>query len=365
MIPEFDVLRSEEKASLKLRSLYRSRGYQQYRMSKFEEYDLYVRNKNFLISDNIITFTDTTGKLMALKPDVTLSIVKNSINQEQGISKVYYNENVYRPARGSHSFREIMQAGLECIGNIDSYSILEVVSLAEQSLSLLSDDYVLDISHLGILSYILDRMNISENLRSQILHYIGEKNFHDLYALCRSENVREDTLASLKSLLIGDRSLEEMCTLLEGMYRDDEWIKMVTQLTSILNIIKTDRIRIDFSVVNDLTYYNGIVFQGFINGIPNSILSGGQYDLLMQKMGSRAGAIGFAVYLDQMELMSDPDDGYDADVLLLYDSKTELKYLQNMMQDLAEKGKVVFATQTNNSKIKSRKTIDLRGGIRK
>ena len=67
-----------ERAMYNLRNLYESYGYSQYKMSKFEEYDLYVRNKSFLVSDHIITFTDTDGKLMALKPDVTLSIIKNS-----------------------------------------------------------------------------------------------------------------------------------------------------------------------------------------------------------------------------------------------------------------------------------------------
>ena len=90
------VLSREEKVSFKLRALYGKYGYTQYKMSKFEEYDLYVKNKDFLVSDNVITFTDTDGKLMALKPDVTLSIIKNSKDLCDGLTKVYYNENVYR-----------------------------------------------------------------------------------------------------------------------------------------------------------------------------------------------------------------------------------------------------------------------------
>ena len=71
------VLRDDEKIIYTLRSLYSSRGYAQYKMSQFEEYDFYVKNKDFLVSDRIITFTDTNGRLMALKPDVTLSIIKS------------------------------------------------------------------------------------------------------------------------------------------------------------------------------------------------------------------------------------------------------------------------------------------------
>ena len=58
-------LRSRELAVFNLRGLYKKYGFLPYKMSKFEEYDLYVKNKDFLVSDNIITFTDTDGKLLA------------------------------------------------------------------------------------------------------------------------------------------------------------------------------------------------------------------------------------------------------------------------------------------------------------
>ena len=68
----------QERIVYQLKSLFETYGYAQYKMNKFEEYDLYARNRDFLLSDSVLTFTDFGGKLMALKPDVTLSIVKNS-----------------------------------------------------------------------------------------------------------------------------------------------------------------------------------------------------------------------------------------------------------------------------------------------
>ena len=59
------LLKSDEKTVFKLRSLYGKYGYSRFRMSKFEEYELYVQNKNFLTSDHIVTFTEN-GKLLAL-----------------------------------------------------------------------------------------------------------------------------------------------------------------------------------------------------------------------------------------------------------------------------------------------------------
>ena len=104
------IRRPDERAGLLLRELYRRHGYQSYRMSKFEPYDLYARNKSFLVSENILTFTDTDGRLMALKPDVTLSIIKNIQPSGQALEKVYYHENVYRTSPAAAGYREIGRA---------------------------------------------------------------------------------------------------------------------------------------------------------------------------------------------------------------------------------------------------------------
>ena len=113
-----NVLKSDEKAIYSLRALYREYGYSLYKVSKFEEYDLYAHNKSFLVSSNILTFTDTNGKLLALKPDVTLSIVKNISNGDTVTHKLCYNENVYRTSSDSDGFREIMQTGCRLVAQL-------------------------------------------------------------------------------------------------------------------------------------------------------------------------------------------------------------------------------------------------------
>ena len=155
------ILKSEERVAWALRSLYSRFGYTQYKMSKFEEYALYVRNKDFLVSDGIISFTDTSGKLLALKPDVTLSIIKNSKDEEKSTQKLYYDENVYRISKSSHAYKEIRQTGLECIGDIGIYETCEVVSLAIESLRAVSENYVLELSHAGLFEAVLDEKGLS------------------------------------------------------------------------------------------------------------------------------------------------------------------------------------------------------------
>ncbi len=308
----FDVMSKEEVASFSLRSLYSKYGYAQYKMSKFEEYDLYVKNKDFLVSESVITFTDTDGKLLALKPDVTLSIVKNSKDVTDGVMKVFYNENVYRVSKGTHSYKEIVQAGLECLGDIDDNAISEVVFLASKSLDLISNSSVLEISHLGIVSGVLDNFSITENGRSQIFKCLGEKNAQGVVEVCKQEGLSAENITLIKNLVTTYGNPDKVLDILSVFAVNDKVVLAINQLKNIIDKLDKlgvkDKVCIDFSVVNDMSYYNGIAFKGFVEGVPTGILSGGQYDGLMRKMNKKSRAIGFAVYLDELSKLSEKGD---------------------------------------------------------
>ncbi len=358
-------LEYEEKAVFGLRTLYSKYGYSQYKMKKFEEYDLYVKNKDFLISDSIITFTDTNGKLMALKPDVTLSIIKNSKDIEGYVEKLYYNENVYRVTKGSNSFKEIMQVGLECIGDIDSYCISEVIALASQSLNVISENSVLSISHLGILSAVLDSLNISSALRSDIIKCISEKNEHELKKLCFDNRIDNKNAELIGSLISIYGSIEKVIPKLKNLSEDITFISAVEDFEKILNLLDEDvknKLQIDFSVVSDAKYYNGIVFKGFTPKISGSVLSGGQYDCLMKKMNKKSGAIGFAVYLDMLDGLKEEASRFDRDVIVLYDDKTDIKALKRLINELTQNGRSVSAQRFIPDKLTFRQLIDFKNG---
>ena len=357
---EASLLKNEEAAVFELRKLYSSFGYQQFKMSKFEEYDLYVRNKSFLVSDHVITFTDTNGKLMALKPDVTLSIVKNSKDTPGCVQKVYYNENVYRVSGSSHSYKEIMQVGLECLGDIDDYAISEVVMLAAESLARISPDFVLDVSHLGLLSAAIDATGISNEARQELLRCVGEKNIHGVEELCRAENISEEALLPLKTLMSSYGAPEAVLKKLDEVLTDECFKESLDQLRAILAVVPAKNLRIDFSVINDMNYYNGIVLKGFISGIPQSILSGGQYDLMMQRSGRSSGAIGFAIYLDLLEELTTQKAEFDIDTVLLYDQDTDLGLLSKTVRELTAKGLSVTAQKAVPEKLKYRQLLKLK-----
>ena len=353
MIDE-SILTPEEQAVFALRQLYRRYGYLPYKMSKFEEFEYYIRNKDFLISDRFITFNDIGGKLLALKPDVTLSIVKSREAVPGCKQKVYYNENIYRVDRSTHRFTEMMQTGLECIGDIDLYDIYEAVSLAAQSLGLISEDFILQISHLGILSAVLDLVSPDPEFRQAAIGYIAEKNSHDLARLCAAQGADAALLTGIVSACGSRRevldTLEALCP-----YPALEELKALSALLD--GSPYAENIIFDFSVVGNMNYYNGIVFTGFIQGIDQRLLSGGQYDKLMEKLGRSGGAIGFALYLDLLEQLPGQRRGCDVDVLLLYDDPARVPAA---VERLTAAGMTVSAQKAVPDRLRYREILDLR-----
>ncbi len=297
------IMSAEERAAFSLCALYERAGYQKYRMSKFEEYALYVQNKDFLVSENVITFTDTDGKLLALKPDVTLSIIKNT-RVKNGVMKVYYKENVYRVSKGTRSFRELMQAGLECLGEVTAETVIEVLSLAKKSLDHICPENLLEISHLDIVSGVLSALHVGEEARAEILVHLGEKNESAVRAVALREGLSAEQAALICRLVALYGAPEKVLPALKELAVTPEIAAAVAELCAIVEGLAAlgiqDRLIIDFSVVNDMNYYNGIAFKGFVEGVPAGILSGGEYDSLLKKMQKKERGIGFAVYMDEL-----------------------------------------------------------------
>ncbi len=335
------ILRREEQALYRLRALYQSRGYRPYKMNKFEEYDLYARNKSFLKSEQVLTFTDTDGRLMALKPDVTLSIIKNA-KEGPGLQKLCYSENVYRPSGTYGGFREIVQTGLECIGELDLYALGEVALLAVESLGAVSERYLLDLSHLGVLSGVLDALTGDERVKREVLRCIGEKNPHELRAVCGGAGMPGTEIDRLLSLAKLHGPLAETLPVLQTLCPEQR--EAVAELEGILSMFQAagaaERVVLDLSTGGDMRYYNGLIFQGYVDGVAAPILSGGRYDSLVQKLGKHGGAIGFAVYLDLLERF-DASPDYDVDALLLYGEGCGPLSLQQAASSLRGEGKTV------------------------
>ena len=296
------MMNTEEMLVFKLRELYEAGGYRRYRMSKFEEYDLYAKNKDLLVSEGMITFTDTNGKLMALKPDVTLSIIKNTRVQPGAVDRVYYNENVYRISENTRTYREIMQTGLECMGAVDGECTLEVALLAAKSLKMVSDKCVLSVSYPQIAAEFAEKAGLEGEAWDEALSLISEKNLHGLAQLLKQEDCSEADSEKLMKLAALSGSADFVLKELEELGADPVKTEQLRYINEGFRNAGLDgMLGFDLSAECGTRYYSGVVFKGYVEGIPSALLSGGRYDALMRRMGKKCGAVGFAVYMDLLE----------------------------------------------------------------
>ncbi|MBQ7698801.1 MAG: ATP phosphoribosyltransferase regulatory subunit [Clostridia bacterium] len=342
----------------KLMSLFAGCGYTQYKMSKFEEYELYAENKAFLPSKSIITFTDTDGRLMALKPDVTLSIVKNF--RDGNTEKLYYKESVYRTDSNTSAFAEITQAGIEYIGDVDIVGLSEVLSIAQCSLERVSAQNVLDVSSLGLLSALLDRLGADGETRLRLLHCVEHKNVHEAAAICDEAQVCTENKTLLLQIMTLDPDPDNACAVLCSLDAGDGWGKEAENFKKVLSALDKSKLRVDFSVLNDTNYYNGLVFRGYINGVPSAVLSGGQYDMLMRRLKKTSSAVGFAVYLDRLDVFSGKAEAPYYDTLVLYGKNTDAKAVCEIIRSAAKSGMTVKTSKETPENVKYGKLVDLR-----
>ena len=308
---DLNMLRPQERVSLQVRLLFEQAGFRQYHMGRFEEYGLYQENRRFLASDQVITFTDLDGRLLALKPDVTLSIAKNARVEAGDCGRYYYAENVYRPSQESHTFKEISQMGLECVGAVDEAVTAQVGSLAVQSLALTGRDFVLGLGHMGFITGLFDAVGAPESIRPKLLTCIRDRNTHELQKTAEEAGLSHrgtDALCRLPSLAgTWEAVLSEAEPLALNAAMGGALQELRTLCKTLAEQGQTTRLKLDLSLANDMEYYNGLVLQGYLPGLPRAVLKGGRYDPLTEQFRPGTRAVGFALYLDELNRPAEPE----------------------------------------------------------
>lgn len=338
-------------------------GYERYRMNKFEPYDLYLEHRGFLRDNAVISFTDPRGRLMALKPDVTMSIVKNA-SVDAAVERLFYIENVFRVPPGGSEFAEIAQMGLECLGcdsgRVQSDVDAEVVALACRTLDVCGGRSRLAVSHMGFLSALLDACLLEDEPREQALRCIRLKNAAGLADVLREAGAPSESQDVLLGALAVSSPLSSAVEFLKARPLSRVALEAVEALEALVKRLvasgeepcaieadpdatrkpdtageepcamrkepdafpvaagaaaggrgvsegkppaprlEADRLFFDLSLVGEAGYYTGLAFQGYIEGLPRAVLAGGRYDGLMEKVGRSQGAAGFALYLGEI-----------------------------------------------------------------
>jgi len=326
---------------LNIRKMYDSYGYKKISLPSFEEYDLYNENKDF-IDRNVLTVMSPNGKLLALRPDITLSVAKK-ISKEQSLkySKIYYQENTYNLTKYV-GYEEDEQLGIELIGKESTFLDFEIINLAVKSLDIINKKSMIVLSHAGFISSIFQNFDLEYEIKEQILDCINRKNSHDIQKILkRNEHISENVKKLIYKIPELSGNLENIEKELLKYEINDNTKKILSELKQLNSLLmkfyKKSKIIFDFSVVKNLNYYNGIILQGYIEDFPNVILTGGRYDKLFEKFGVDTGAVGFAILTDGLKGYYKDTDKKDFEVLIAYDN-SDFEKLVEIVNDFQKKG---------------------------
>ena len=316
-----------------LMSLYRSYGYHQIATPTFEAYDLYV-NENSIPSDDLFKMVDHKGRVLVLKPDVTLPITRMAaINHpdDREIIKFSYQTSIYRNFSAPDSIKkEINQMGLEYFGNDSPECDGEIIGLS--ILSLLKTgikDIHIDLGHVGFINCLFEEFNFSLEEQNTLYQYIENKNIGDIKTYLMPLNLdpcSQDIILKLPTLY---GNPEEIITKMKTMCINENMEKVVFKVSEIYDHLKImgleKYINFDLGFTNQMNYYSDIIFKGYINSWGEPVISGGRYNQLSEKFGISRPACGFAIDLMKIHSYLDQEDklihNEKSKRILFYESK--------------------------------------------
>jgi ATP phosphoribosyltransferase regulatory subunit len=246
---------------------------------------------------------------------------------------------------------------------VSLYDICEVLYLALKSLESIDKNYIIDIAHAGLVSALINKCELSGDIRSKVFESIQNKSIDEITSIFQNELMTKFSYDIITKLVSTYKSCDEVINAFGGISEDIDAqlneFSVICKSLSDMNL--TDKVRIDFSIVNDTSYYSGLVFKGYIAGIFTSVLSGGQYDKLMKKMGRKAGAIGFAVYMDMLERLEKEENRRDVDAVLLYDKSASVALVAQQVKKLTAEGMRVLAQPDIPAGVRYGKLLKLQG----
>ena len=303
--------KTEKKLGERISALYEKRGYGSVATPALEYYDVFNFDSQTIAEENMFKLTDKSGRLVVIRPDNTTPMARIAATRLKNAPrplKLYYNQNVFRIS-GNYSGKrcEFAQTGIEIIGAAADKADLEAIVTALRTLREMGDfygggiKYKLELGHALFCKALIDSFGLNEEQRETVTKYISAKNSSSLEVLLGDCENAKEIMQTVRELprLYGTKSVivkaRELC---KGV-ADAE--KSLDYLESIYDILDcngfSENISIDLATVNDMDYYTGIVFRGYLDYIGEAILGGGRYDNLMSNFGESEGATGFGVNL--------------------------------------------------------------------
>ncbi len=314
----------------KLRREFYLAGYDEIETPSFEYYDVFTNDAVPYVQENMIKFFDLSGRILALRPDITGPIARMAstklLNKTDKLRLCYIGNAYGFSHKGINEKAEFTQAGVELIGIDGAKADAEVIALAIQSLLSVGVNCLkIDIGQVGFFKGLLEDTNFSEEDTEKIRGLINSKNSVDLDFFLQTTKTNENTKNSLKNLITLFGGKEVIATA-KNLAKNEKCAQAINNLQEVYEILCEygfkNYITIDLGILSDFNYYSGIIFRGITDGIGAPLLSGGRYGGLYKEFGINTTATGFAMGIKEILIILDKENK-------LKQNSEDITYIEN------------------------------------
>lgn len=289
--------------------VFERRAYEEIVTPSIDYFSLFDRGMGHGEAQRAFRFTDTDGRMLALRPDVTSTIARAAATLFAARARplrLCYASAVFRQRPRSHAEwrREWTQVGCELIGANSTGADAEVLALVAEILNELDlrGRFRITLNHVGVFNGIAERLGLDAEARERLRRIVDAR---DAAELKQFLGTRDDAAgqADFARLLRpgGGREFLAAARGLADNERSTAALDALAQLFDALDARElTGSFEIDLCDVSGHDYYTGLVFKVYVAGAGTRVGGGGRYDDLTANFGRREPAVGFALDLDAL-----------------------------------------------------------------
>ncbi|MBD7913020.1 ATP phosphoribosyltransferase regulatory subunit [Clostridium cibarium] len=298
----------KKKLQIDIEELLDKWGYKEVVTPTIEFYETFNCGFQNLKEEEVYKFFDNKGKILVLRPDMTIPIarvVATKFKDIPGPIRFRYSSNVYRVHESLGGKKnEYTDCGVELIGAEDKCSDLEILLTALDVLKALEvRQYKLEIGNINFFNSVIKDLGLEEEEKLELAELIDRKSLKELDEYLDFLDVAEVYKEFFKKVpwLFGGKEVLE-----EGKnycFNDEikNSIEYLERLSKVLDELGYgEMVTYDLGMVPRLDYYTGIIFRGYVGGVGATVLSGGRYDNLISYFGENRKAVGFSINLDSV-----------------------------------------------------------------
>ena len=339
-----DEMRNYDRIQGKIISVIMNHGCKIIETPSFEDYDVY---QHFFpqLRQQMVKTIDTDGRVLVLRPDVTLPIVETAAREfprSNQLLKFGYVSTVFREYYGRSTYgKDFLQGGIEILGDSSPECDGEVIVTAAENLKAVGVENIrIDIGTAAYTQALFDGLPLSEEQKATLKGYMAERNLVACKSYIASLPISSDARKALEALPVLFGPYAQTLSKARDYSINSGMLNALSRLERVYDYILyagyADKVQLDFGFASRLGYYTDTVFKVYVDGALYDIIDGGRYDQLSSRFGVDRPACGFGMninllyeYMSDAGLLEDTEPSFQMAVSYTQGDQTLVRDLMN------------------------------------